>query len=76
MSVKDIKAKLLIKNTPKIIGESTYKAINKLREALYANLAAIPTTLGRGRNGHIGLLMDTAVYANVATTAYAKPTEP
>ena len=33
-------------------------------------------TLRGRRNGHIGLLMDTAVYANVATTAYAKPTEP
>ena len=31
---------------------------------------------GGGVNGHIGLLLDTAVYANFATTAYAIPTDP
>ena len=40
------------------------------------NAAAIPTTLGVGRNGNIGILMDTAAYANVATTAYERPDEP
>ena len=76
ISFKDIRATFPIKNIPKIIGEPIYKAINKLREALYANSASIPTTLGGGRNGHIGLLMDAVVYDNVATTDYAIPTEP
>ena len=76
MLVKDIRAKLPIKMILGIIGNPTYKAINKLREALYANAAAIPKNLRGGRYVHIGLLMDTAVYANVATTAYARPTDP
>ena len=59
MSVEDIREKFPIKNIPKIIGEPTYKAINKLREALYANAATIPMMLRGRRNGHIGLLMDT-----------------
>ena len=65
-----------IKTTPKIIGEPTYKAINELQEALYANVAVIPTTLGGGQNVHIGLLMDASVYANVASTVYERPEEP
>ena len=75
MSVEDIRAKLHIKDIPRIICEPTYKAINKLRENLYKNVAAIPMMLGEWRNGHIGLLMDAAVYDNVTTTAYARPTD-
>ena len=70
------RAKFPIKTILGIIGERTYKANNKLREALYANAAAIPMTLGGGRNGHISLLTDVAVYSNVDTTAYARSTEP
>ena len=32
--------------------------------------------IGGGRIGHIGVLMDAAVYANAATTDYVRPTEP
>ena len=49
MSVEDVRVKFHIKNITNIIGEPTYKAINELREALYLNVAAIPTTLERGR---------------------------
>ena len=75
ISVKYIRSKLPLKNIPRIIVEPTYKAINKLMEALYENSATIPTALRRRRNGHIGLLTDAAVYANVATTAFAWPTD-
>ena len=73
MSVKYIREKIPIKNISRIIGEPTYKAINELREVMYTNAAAIPTMLRGGHNGHIGLLVDASVYANVATTAYASP---
>ena len=43
---------------------------------MYANEAAIPTTLEGGHNGHIVLLMDASVYSDVATTAYARPKDP
>ena len=65
MSVEDVRSKLSIKNIPNIIGDLNYKAINDLREVMYANASSIPTTHG---GGHIGLLADAAVYANVATT--------
>ena len=63
MSVENIMAKFPIKNDLEIIGEPTYKAINKLREVLYANASTIPTMLGGGEmkwphsptNGNISL---------------------
>ena len=76
MLVEDIREKLPIKNIPAIIGETTYKAINEVREALHANAVAIPTTFGGGCNGHIGLITDAAIYATISTTAYARPTKP
>ena len=48
MSVEDIRGKFTIKTIPAVIGSPTYKAINEVLEALYANAAAIPTTLGGG----------------------------
>ena len=75
MSDEDIREKFPIKNIPNIIGEPTYKAINKLRGGLYVNAAVIPTTLRGGQNGHTGLIMDTAVYESVATNGYTRPTE-
>ena len=48
MSDEDIREKFPIKNIPNIIGEPTYKAINKLRGGLYVNAAVIPTTLRGG----------------------------
>ena len=45
MSVEDIMEKFPFKTIPTIIDEPTYKAINELREAMYENSAAIPTTL-------------------------------
>ena len=48
MSVENIMAKFPIKNDLEIIGEPTYKAINKVQEALYANAAVILTTLVGG----------------------------
>ena len=76
MSVEDISGKFTIKTIPAVIGLPTYKAINEVLEALYANAAAIPTTLGGGRNGHIALIMDAAVSANVSTMAYIIPMDP
>ena len=45
---KGERAKPPIKTIPKIIGEPNYKAINEMREALYANSSATSTSLGGG----------------------------
>ena len=42
MSVEDVRAKLPIKTIPNLIFQTSYKAINEMREALYGNASAIP----------------------------------
>eukprot|EP00957_Ditylum_brightwellii_P134642 10264535-Ditylum_brightwellii.AAC.1 len=45
--------------------------------ALYANAAAVPTTLGGGAHGHIGLVMEAGLYETLSGgTAYTVPPEP
>ena len=48
------------KTIPNIIGETTYKAINELRETLYENAGAIPTMPGGGWGG--GAELTTSAY--------------
>ena len=48
MSVEDVREKFPIKNIPTVIGDTTYQAINELREAMYETSAAIPTMIGGG----------------------------
>ena len=73
MLVEDVRDKFAIKTITNIIGEPTYKAINNLREVLYANTAAIPTTSRGGGNDHDGLIMDTVVYAKLYKMDYIRP---
>ena len=68
MSAEDVTAKFPIKAITNIIGDPTYKSIKELRKALYANAAAISKTLGGWNNGHVGILVNTSVYTNVAAT--------
>eukprot|EP00957_Ditylum_brightwellii_P145854 11106186-Ditylum_brightwellii.AAC.1 len=45
--------------------------------ALYANAAAVPTALGGGAHGHIGLVMEAGLYGTLSSgTAYTAPPEP
>eukprot|EP00957_Ditylum_brightwellii_P176259 13420807-Ditylum_brightwellii.AAC.1 len=44
--------------------------------ALYANAAAVPTTLGGEAHGHIGLVMEAGLYGTLSGgTAYTAPPE-
>ena len=43
---------------------------------MYANADAIPATLRGGGNGHIGLLLCSVVYKNIANTIYTRPIDP
>eukprot|EP00957_Ditylum_brightwellii_P135831 10360730-Ditylum_brightwellii.AAC.1 len=54
-------------------GELNYDSINALCMQLYSNAGTIPTGLGGGRHGHIGLVMDPALYATLLATLYQAP---
>eukprot|EP00957_Ditylum_brightwellii_P197895 15075636-Ditylum_brightwellii.AAC.1 len=72
----DVLAKFLYKTLPIIDGQLTYADINKMSKMLYANEAKVPTTLGGGNKGHIGIIMKALLYTTISTTAYVAPTEP
>ena len=77
LSVDDIIAKFPMKNLPIISGEPDYDSINTMVQFLYGNAASLPTTLGGGQHGHIGLIMTHILYATLApNTAYNSPIDP
>eukprot|EP00957_Ditylum_brightwellii_P112752 8595417-Ditylum_brightwellii.AAC.1 len=48
--------------------EPNYDSINELCMQLYGNASAITTGLGGGGHGHIGHVMDPALYATLSAT--------
>eukprot|EP00957_Ditylum_brightwellii_P152094 11580381-Ditylum_brightwellii.AAC.1 len=45
-------------------------------QQLYKNAATIPSSVGRGAHGHIGLVMEPALYSSLFATAYNAPNAP
>ena len=60
----------------KIHGEPTYNTLRKMKNELMRNAASVPSDLGGGANGHLGLLLTPAEYLAVHTTAYTRPVHP
>lgn len=60
-----------------ITGEPTYEDLTALRDRVYANAASVPSTLGGGAHGHLGMVMPNDVYAVVVPeTAWVDPIVP
>ena len=62
----------------KIVGKPTYSDILTLRREVSANLASVPSTLGGGHFGHMGLALTNSAYKRLcsANVAYVRPTDP
>jgi hypothetical protein len=61
----------------KIHGDPTYASLTKLRKECKANRKSVPTTLGGGLQGHLGLITSTVAYAQSAPgTPFTRPTLP
>ena len=60
----------------KIHGEPTFTTLKNLKDELRANASSVPSNLGGGLHGHLGLILTPAEYANVLPTAYLRPTPP
>jgi hypothetical protein len=54
----------------------TPAAVRLLRKEIYANAQAIPSTLGGGQLGHLGLIMPAAMYNTLSPTPYLLPELP
>ena len=76
LSVDDVVAKFPMKTMPKIDRELDYENINKMMQLLYGKSASLPTTLGGGQHGHIGIIMTPQLYTTLAITPYKSPTDP
>ena len=59
-----------------LAGEPTYQTLKELKDQLKANAASIPTTLGGGHHGYLGLILSPAAYATISPTAFAEPAYP
>ena len=51
-----------------IYGEPTYETIHHLKNELKANAILVPTTLGGGNHGYLGMILTPAEYCRIAPT--------
>ena len=67
-SVDDIVAKFPTKILPPIPGKPDYDCISQLNQLIYGNAATLPTTLGDGAHGQIGLIIKATLYMTLSPT--------
>ena len=59
-----------------IQGQPTYAGMKVIKDKMKANLISVATDLGGGANGHLGLMLTQAEYANVSLIQYVRPVHP
>ena len=59
-----------------ITGEPNYESLKTLKDQLKTNAASIPTALGGGNHGYLGLILSPAAYATIAATQFVEPIYP
>ena len=59
--------KFILNNIHTISGDPDYESLNKIIQALYSNVATLPTMLAGGKHGHIGLIMKDTLYTTLMT---------
>ena len=50
----------------KIRGEPTYETLHHLKNELKGNASSVPTTLGGGNHGYLGMILMSAEYHRIA----------
>ena len=64
------------KELTKIHGEPTYDTIKTLHDQIKANAASVPSTLGGGNLGHLGLVITPQQYALISNAPFDRPPHP
>ena len=73
----DIRDELKKESVTKIHGQPTSNDLTILEKELITILAGIPTALGGGNYGHVGVIMEAAAYSTMtAGIAFTNPTNP
>ena len=75
-SVESIRSAFEHQTIQPYTGEPDYDAIKSVHNKLKENAASIPSTLGGGNHGLLGLIMYDATYLLVSNTAFLHPTNP
>lgn len=60
----------------KIHGKPTYESLKILLNQIKANASSVPTTIGGGNHGHLGLVLSDLRYATLSNTPFATPHNP
>ena len=60
----------------KIRGEPTYESLKLLKKEIKRNAQSVPSDLGGGANGHLGLVIPPAEYALISDVPYIAPPHP
>ena len=60
----------------KIHGEPTYETLKKLKKQLKANALSVPSTLGGGNHGLLGLVLTQQEYARISNAQFQVPVRP
>jgi hypothetical protein len=66
--VDNIIAKFPTKTIPTTQGGPNYTSISNMVQTLCGNAASLPTMLGGGQHGHVGLFMTPILYATLSNT--------
>ena len=72
----DYKGSFEYPNITKIHGQPTYETLQTLLNELKSNTGSIPSTLGGGANGHLGLVLDARQYSMISRFPYIRPIFP
>ena len=74
-SVKDL-INVFPRTVTPITSEPNYDSLKNLKDQLKANTASIPTTLGGGNHGYLGLILSPTAYVTIAPTPFEEPNYP
>jgi len=59
-----------------IVGDPSSKDIILLKKEMYTNTRSVPSTLGGGAHGHLGMIMPAASYQALTGAAFVPPVHP
>ena len=60
----------------RVHGKPHFESLKILLDKLKANASSVPSTLGGGKYGHLGLLISATQYATLSVTALDSPENP
>ena len=76
-TVPDVKTQYFQHKTlTRVHGQPTYATLRTIFDELKANASSVPTTLGGGLHGHLGLLLTPATYATLDPVPFVAPANP